>query len=95
YGVYFYGDAYGFAGGPVTGVSFTDVEVIASGSSAVYVYGPITNVNGNVTTENVPSQCTAPTSVWTRTRLTQTDGSIFSIDGETVPTGTLTANCGI
>ncbi|MFD2030474.1 inverse autotransporter beta domain-containing protein [Ancylobacter dichloromethanicus] len=55
YGVYFYGDAYGFAGGPVTGVSFTDVEVIGSGSSAVYVSGPIQDISGDIATTDVPT----------------------------------------
>jgi hypothetical protein len=95
YGVYFYGDAYGFAGGPVTGVSFTDVEVSGSGSSAVYVSGPIQDISGNIATTNVPAPCSADAGSWSGTELTQTGGQVFAIGGATVPTGTLSASCGL
>ena len=95
YGVYFYGDAYGFAGGPVTGVSFTDVEVSGSGSSAVYVSGPIQDISGNIATTNVPAPCSADAGQWSGTELTQTGGQVFAIGGATVPTGTLSASCGL
>ncbi|RTL88636.1 hypothetical protein EJV44_23015 [Ancylobacter aquaticus] len=95
YGVYFYGDAYGFAGGPVTGVSFTDVEVSGSGSSAVYVSGPIQDISGDIATTNVPAPCSADAGQWSGTELTQTGGQVFAIGGATVPTGTLSASCGL
>ncbi|MDQ0350060.1 inverse autotransporter beta domain-containing protein [Ancylobacter vacuolatus] len=95
YGVYFYGDAYGFAGGPVTGVSFTDVEVIASGSSAVYVSGPIQDISGDIATSNVSVPCSADAGQWSGTELTQTGGQVFAIGGATVPVGTLSASCGL
>lgn len=95
YGVYFYGDAYGFAGGPVTGVSFTDVEVIASGSSAVYVSGPIQDISGNIGTTDVAAPCSADAGSWSGTKLTQTGGQVFAIGGATVPAGTLSASCGL
>lgn len=95
YGVYFYGDAYGFAGGPVTGVSFTDVEVIASGSSAVYVSGPIQDISGNIGTTDVPAPCSADAGQWSGTELIQTGGQVFAIGGATVPAGTLSASCGL
>ncbi|GLK71116.1 inverse autotransporter beta domain-containing protein [Ancylobacter dichloromethanicus] len=95
YGVYFYGDAYGFAGGPVTGVSFTDVEVIGSGSSAVYVSGPIQDISGDIATTDVPTPCSADAGAWSGTELTQTGGQVFAIGGAPVPAGTLSASCGL
>ncbi|TCK28666.1 parallel beta helix pectate lyase-like protein [Ancylobacter aquaticus] len=95
YGVYFYGDAYGFAGGPVTGVSFTDVEVVASGSSAVYVSGPIQDITGDIATTNVAAPCSADAGAWSGTELIQTGGQVFAIGGATVPAGTLSASCGL
>lgn len=95
YGVYFYGDAYGFAGGPVTGVSFTDDEVSGSGSSAVYVSGPIQDISGNIATTNVPAPCSADAGQWSGTELTQTGGQVFAIGGATVPAGTLSASCSL
>ncbi|SCW37942.1 inverse autotransporter beta domain-containing protein [Ancylobacter rudongensis] len=95
YGVYFYGDAYGFAGGPVTGVSFTDVEVSGSGSSAVYVSGPIQDISGDIATTDVPAPCSADAGQWSGTELIQTGGQVFAIGGATVPAGTLSASCGL
>ncbi|WP_428030506.1 inverse autotransporter beta domain-containing protein [Ancylobacter sp.] len=95
YGVYFYGDAYGFAGGPVTGVSFTDVAVSGSGSSAVYVSGPIQDISGNIATTNVPAPCSADAGAWSGTELIQTAGQVFAIGGATVPAGSLSASCGL
>lgn len=95
YGVYFYGDAYGFAGGPVTGIGFSDVEVIASGESAVYVSGPIQDISGNIATSDVPAPCSADAGAWSGTELIQTGGQVFAIGGAAVPAGTLSASCGL
>lgn len=95
YGVHFYGDAWGFAGGPVTGVSFSDVEVIGSAESAIYVSGPIQDISGNIATSGVPSPCSADAGSWSGSELTQTGGQVFSIGGASVPAGPLTATCGL
>lgn len=95
HGVYFYGDAWGFAGGPVTGVSFADVEVVRSGGSAVYVSGPIQDISGNIAITEVAAPCSADAGAWSGTELIQTGGQIFSIGGATVAAGTLGASCGL
>ena len=95
YGVYFYGDAWGFSGGPVTGISFTDVEVARSGASAVYVSGPIQDISGDIAVTDVPARCSADAGAWSGTELIQTGGDVFSIGGTPVSTGTLNATCGL
>lgn len=95
YGVYFYGDAWGFSGGPVTGISFTDVAVTRSGASAVYVSGPIQDISGDIAVTDVPARCSADAGAWSGTELIQTGGEVFSIGGTPVSPGTLSATCGL
>ncbi|KKC39674.1 hypothetical protein WH87_05865 [Devosia epidermidihirudinis] len=93
YGVFFYGDNWGFMGGPVRDITFDNVVVESARDGAAYISGPLKNIQGDLQVGAGIKHCDANTGSWTGTDLTQGVGFEFSIGGVPVNATNLPTNC--
>lgn len=93
YGIFFYGDNFGFMGGPVRDISFDNVSVNGPRTAAAYISGPLANIKGAIKTTAGTKNCDANVGSWTGTGVTQAAGYEFSIGGTVVKTANLGAGC--
>jgi len=93
YGLFLYGDPWGFQGGSVHDISFDNVAVNGPRTAAAYISGPLENIKGAVTTSTGVRNCDANVGPWTGTEITQGAGYEFSIGGTVVTNANLAAGC--
>lgn len=96
YGLFIYGDEWGFLGGPVADISFENLVVDAAKEAGLYVMGPAENLSGDITVRNTPRDCKSDPS-WMgglSGSITQTDGSVFIVNGQELGAATFEARCG-
>ena len=93
YGIFFYGDAWGYQGGPVRDINFDDFTVTDAAEGAFYLAGPIENIDGNIELAGATSTCAADLGAWSGTTITQDAGMAFTINGVTVDNAWLAAEC--
>lgn len=94
YGIYMYGDNWGFMGGPVRDIAFSNVAINGAADAAVYLTGPIANVQGAVSTDAATPACEATSGPWSGTTLTQDAGYAFTIAGMELTGANLGMVCG-
>jgi hypothetical protein len=93
YGVYFYGDSYGFLGGPIQDVRFDGFHLEGAADAGIYVAGPIEDVDGAITYNGDSDICAADLGPWTGTSVTQTGGAVLSVNGTVIDDATLADTC--
>lgn len=93
YGVYFHGDAMGFAGGPLRNITFDEVDIGTVGDAALYVSGPLENVAGTIDYADSDPHCQANTGPWSGTAITQPGGGTLSVNGTAVTDANLASGC--
>ncbi|WOI33085.1 hypothetical protein R1T40_19465 [Tritonibacter scottomollicae] len=89
HGIFMLGDSWGFNGGAIRDVTFADTTINAATTAGVNFYGPVTNVTGEITVANSPAGCSADTSSWSGTSITNDAGSDLSINGRVMTNSTL------
>ena len=93
YGLFFYGDPWGFLGGAVHDISFDNVTVNGPRTAAAYISGPLENIKGAIKTSNGVKNCDANVGPWTGTEIIQDAGYEFSIGGKVVTDANLAGGC--
>ena len=83
YGMFIYGDEWGYLGGPVSDIALDNVMIDSAKTAGLYFMGPAENLSGDVTVTNTPADCKSTLS-WTGRlsgSLTQADGSVLTVNG--------------
>jgi nitrous oxidase accessory protein NosD len=93
HGIYFYGDSYGFLGGPVRNIGLSGVSIDGTGDAAVYISGPIEGIDGTVSIANAATLCASDASPWSGTSITQPGGEVFRLNSTVVDGATLPVVC--
>lgn len=93
YGVYLYGDAWGFQGGPVRDISFDNVGVSGAGEAGVYLSGPVENIDGNIAFDGQTPAFSFDSSGWAGNSVTQNGGQVFSVCGIEIVNGAVPTLC--
>lgn len=93
YGVYFYGDSYGFLGGPIQDVRFDGFHIESAADGGIYVAGPIEDIDGAITYDGGSDPCAADLGPWTGTSITQNGGAVLSVNGTVIDDATLADIC--
>lgn len=92
YGVFFYGDAWGFMGGPVRDIAFDGFVINSALDGAAYISGPLKNIDGDLAYGGA-TLCMADTGPWSGTTITQDAGLAFTLNGVEVTHTTLSTLC--
>ncbi|MFN7011221.1 MAG: right-handed parallel beta-helix repeat-containing protein [Allorhizobium sp.] len=96
YGMFIYGDEWGFLGGPVKDLSFDNVVVDNAASAGLYLMGPSENLDGEITVRNSPRDCKSDPS-WLgglSGSITQSDGSLLLVNDAELGPATFDGRCG-
>lgn len=93
YGLYFHGDPWGFAGGPIRDVVLDRVSIGKVADGAAYFSGPVENVTGAIAYTDTDPNCLANTDAWSGTALTQPAGAALRINGTLVTDANLASGC--
>jgi hypothetical protein len=96
YGMFIYGDEWGFLGGPVADISFENVVIDKAREAGLYFMGPSEDLSGDVTVRGTSRDCKSDPS-WTgglSGSITQPPGSVFIVNGQELGASTFDARCG-
>ncbi|WP_411036315.1 right-handed parallel beta-helix repeat-containing protein [Shinella sp. BYT-45] len=96
YGMFIYGDEWGFLGGPVADVGFENVVIDNARTAGLYFMGPSEDFSGDVTVRNTPRDCKSDPS-WSgglSGSISQPSGSVFIVNGQELGASTFEARCG-
>jgi len=96
YGMFVYGDEWGFLGGPVANISFEKVIIDHASKTGLYFMGPAENLTGDITVRNTPRDCKSDPS-WMgglNGSITQSPGSVLLVNGTTLSPATFDGRCG-
>jgi polygalacturonase len=96
YGMFLYGSDYAFLGGPISDVSFENVRIDNAAQSGLYFLGPSVDLSGNISVTASPRDCKV--DVYSSTllggSLTQSHGSVLTINGTALDASNLRQRCG-
>ncbi|GAA4117756.1 right-handed parallel beta-helix repeat-containing protein [Aminobacter aganoensis] len=90
YGAFIYGSNFQ---GPVSDITFENIRVENASTAGLYFSGPAENIRGDITVVGTPLNCLADQGTWSATSLTQTDGSVLTLNGGTLDASRMTATC--
>ncbi|WPE19335.1 right-handed parallel beta-helix repeat-containing protein [Shinella zoogloeoides] len=96
YGMFLYGDEWGFMGGPVSDITFENVVIDNARTAGLYFMGPTEDLAGSVTVRNTPRDCKSDAS-WNgglSGSIDQPGGSVFIVNGKEIGPATFAARCG-
>lgn len=96
YGIFVYGDEWGFLGGPVANISFEKVVIDHASKAGLYFMGPAENLTGDITVRNTLRDCKSDPS-WMgglNGSITQSPGSVLFVNGTPLSPATFDARCG-
>ncbi len=97
YGMFIYGSDYAFLGGPVADIDFKNVVIDKAANAGLYFMGPAQDLKGNITVRNTPRDCKSDPH-WSGSgvngSITQSPGSVFTVNGQEIGNTTLAARCG-
>ena len=96
YGMFLYGDEWGFMGGPVSDITFENVVIDNARTAGLYFMGPTEDLAGSVTVTNTPRDCKSDPS-WNgglSGSIDQPGGSVFIVNGREIGPATFAARCG-
>ncbi|KQU76519.1 hypothetical protein ASC75_02595 [Aminobacter sp. DSM 101952] len=90
YGAFIYGSNFQ---GPVSDITFENMRVENASTAGLYFSGPAENIRGDITVVGTPLNCLADQGTWSATSLTQTDGSVLTLNGGALDASRMTATC--
>jgi len=97
YGMFIYGSDYAFLGGPVADIDFKNGVIDKAANAGLYFMGPARDLKGDITVRNTPRDCKSDPH-WSGTgvngSITQSPGSVFTVNGQEIGSTTLAARCG-
>ena len=96
YGMFIYGDEWGFMGGPVSDITLDNVVIDNAETAGLYFMGPAEDLSGDVTVTNTPVDCKSDLS-WTGDlsgSLIQSEGSVLNVNGTQLDSENFTDRCG-
>ncbi|ATN37017.1 hypothetical protein ACO34A_24930 (plasmid) [Rhizobium sp. ACO-34A] len=96
YGMFIYGDEWGFLGGPVADISFENVVIDNAATAGLYFMGPSEDLTGDITVVNTPRDCKSDPS-WMgglSGSITQSAGSVLTVNGTELNAATFDGRCG-
>ena len=96
YGMFLYGDEWGFLGGPIKDISFDNVVIDDATLAGLYFMGPSENLTGNIRVINTPRDCKSDAS-WMgglSGSISQDPGSVLLLNGTAIDSTNFNGRCG-
>ncbi len=96
YGMFVYGDDWGYLGGPVANITFEKVVIDHASKAGLYFMGPSEDLTGDITVRNTPRDCKSDPS-WMgglSGSITQSPGSTLLVNGKELGPTTFDGRCG-